>query len=74
MNFIDWIGFLGVFQILLAYCLNVIGKITNKHIAFISLNLVGAYGMFSIHTLKLETIYNSRSGLGFGLDVFNIKL
>jgi len=43
MNFIDWIGFLGVFQILLAYCLNVIGKITNKHIAFISLNLVGAY-------------------------------
>lgn len=42
MNFIDWIGFLGVFQILLAYCLNVIGKITNKHIAFISLNLVGA--------------------------------
>ena len=42
MNFIDWIGFLGVFQILLAYLLNVIGKVSNKHLAFILLNLVGA--------------------------------
>lgn len=42
MNSTDWIGFLGVFQILLAYILNVIGKISNKHIAFILLNLVGA--------------------------------
>ena len=42
MTTIDWLGFLGVFQILLAYFLNVVGKITNKHIAFILLNLVGA--------------------------------
>jgi hypothetical protein len=42
MNSTDWIGFLGVFQILLAYILNVIGKISNKHIVFILLNLVGA--------------------------------
>lgn len=42
MTTIDWIGFLGVFQILLAYFLNVIGKISNKHISFILLNLVGA--------------------------------
>ncbi|XMO86287.1 hypothetical protein AAFN75_15980 [Algibacter sp. AS12] len=42
MTFDDWIGFLGVFQILLAYLLNVLGKIHNKHLAFILLNLVGA--------------------------------
>ncbi|SFD40338.1 CBU_0592 family membrane protein [Algibacter pectinivorans] len=42
MTFDDWIGFLGVFQILLAYLLNVLGKINNKHLAFILLNLVGA--------------------------------
>lgn len=42
MNSTDWIGFLGVFQILLAYILNVIGKISNKHIVFILLNLVVA--------------------------------
>lgn len=42
MNYIDWIGFIGVFQILLAYCLNVIGKISNKHLVFILLNFIGA--------------------------------
>ena len=42
MNLVDWIGFLGVFQILLAYILNVFGKLPNKHIAFILLNLMGA--------------------------------
>ncbi len=42
MNFTDWIGFLGVFQILLAYVLNVVGKIKNTHIIFILLNLIGA--------------------------------
>ena len=42
MTLIDWIGFIGVFQILLAYFLNIIGKISNTHIAFILLNLVGA--------------------------------
>ena len=42
MNYIDWIGFIGVFQILLAYCLHVFGKIKNNHLAFILLNFVGA--------------------------------
>lgn len=42
MNYIDWIGFIGVFQILMAYFLNVTEKISNKHLAFILLNLVGA--------------------------------
>ncbi|MDV7186535.1 hypothetical protein R3X25_04515 [Lutibacter sp. TH_r2] len=42
MNSIDWIGFIGVFQILLAYVLNVIGKISKNDLSFILLNLIGA--------------------------------
>jgi len=42
MNLIDWIGFIGVFQILLAYVLNVFGKLKGTDLAFILLNLVGA--------------------------------
>ncbi len=42
MNNIDWIGFIGVFQILLAYILNVIGKIKSNDLTFILLNLIGA--------------------------------
>lgn len=42
MNYIDWIGFIGVFQILLAYCLHVFGFIKNNHLAFMLLNFVGA--------------------------------
>lgn len=42
MNLTDWIGFLGVFQILMAYVLNAVGKTSNKSLLFILLNLVGA--------------------------------
>ena len=42
MSNIDWIGFIGVFQILLAYILNVIGKLESKDLTFIFLNLTGA--------------------------------
>jgi hypothetical protein len=42
MSVADWIGFLGVLQILLAYVLNVIGKISNKSLPFILLNIIGA--------------------------------
>ena len=42
MTLIDWIGSIGVFQILLAYALNVLGKISNNSLTFILLNLVGA--------------------------------
>jgi len=42
MNNIDWIGFIGVFQILLAYILNVAGKIKSNNLAFILLNSLGA--------------------------------
>ena len=42
MSISDWIGFVGVFQILLAYFLNVVGKISNDSLPFILLNLIGA--------------------------------
>lgn len=42
MNSVDWIGFIGVFQILLAYVLNVLDKIGKEDLSFILLNLVGA--------------------------------
>lgn len=42
MNAIDWLGFIGVFLILLAYILNELGKITHKNLVFILLNLIGA--------------------------------
>lgn len=42
MTLIDWIGFIGVFQILLAYILNVFGKVDSKDLSFILLNLFGA--------------------------------
>jgi hypothetical protein len=42
MNNIDWIGFIGVFQILLAYILNVLEKIRSNDLSFILLNLIGA--------------------------------
>jgi uncharacterized membrane protein YraQ (UPF0718 family) len=42
MNVIDWIGALGVFQILLAYFLSVLKKINTTDLLFILLNLFGA--------------------------------
>lgn len=42
MNISDWLGFIGVFLILLAYFLNEINQISNKNITFILLNLIGA--------------------------------
>lgn len=42
MNKIDWIGFIGVFQILLAYILNLTGKLDKVSLTFILLNLIGA--------------------------------
>ena len=42
MNATDWLGFIGVALILLAYFLNEIGKITNKSLVFILLNLIGS--------------------------------
>ncbi len=42
MNEIDWIGFIGVFQILLAYVLNVMERISKNDLSFILLNLIGA--------------------------------
>lgn len=53
MNNVDWIGFIGVFQILLAYILNVFGKLEKKDLAFILLNLIGA-GMACLASILME--------------------
>jgi len=42
MTTVDWLGFVGVFQILLAYVLNIFGKLEKKDLTFILLNLIGA--------------------------------
>ena len=42
MTIVDWIGSIGVFQVLIAYFLNITGKISTNDLAFILLNLIGA--------------------------------
>jgi len=42
MIYIDWIGSVGVFLILLAYVLNAAGKLGTKDLIYILLNLIGA--------------------------------
>lgn len=42
MNLTDWLGFIGVFLILLAYFLNSFGVISTKNLNFILLNLIGS--------------------------------
>ena len=42
MNKVDWIGFIGVFLILLAYILNISGKVERNDLRFILFNLIGA--------------------------------
>jgi hypothetical protein len=42
MTLTDWIGFSGVFLILLGYFLNVFGILATNNRSFIMLNLIGA--------------------------------
>ena len=53
MNTIDWIGSVGVFLILLAYILNVFGKLKSKDLAFILLNIIGA-GMACLASILMN--------------------
>lgn len=53
MTQVDWIGSVGVFLILLAYFLNVAGKIKTEDSMFILLNLVGA-GMACSASIMLK--------------------
>ncbi len=53
MDNTDWIGFIGVFLILLAYILNVMGKLKSKDLAFILLNLIGA-GMACLASVIMD--------------------
>ncbi|HBT10955.1 MULTISPECIES: CBU_0592 family membrane protein [Leeuwenhoekiella] len=42
MTLVDWLGALGVFQILLAYVLNLSKKVTTTDWSFLILNTIGA--------------------------------
>lgn len=42
MNTSDWIGFIGVTLLLVAFLLNLLGKITQNDLIYIILNIVGA--------------------------------
>ncbi|MCF8368953.1 MAG: hypothetical protein K9G76_07905 [Bacteroidales bacterium] len=53
MDIIDWIGFIGISQILLAYFLNVIGQVNYKDWSFLLLNLIGA-GMACLASILLN--------------------
>ena len=55
MTFIDWLGFIGVFLILLAYFLNVSGKLKSTDLSFILLNLIGA-GIACLASILLHYI------------------
>lgn len=53
MNYIDAIGFIGVSQILLAYILNINGKLDKDGLTFILLNLIGA-GMACLASILMD--------------------
>jgi hypothetical protein len=55
MDTVDWVGFIGVSLILLAYILNVLGKLKHKDLTFILLNLIGA-GMACMASVLMEYI------------------
>ena len=55
MTTIDWIGSIGVFQILLAYVLNVAGRTKPTELPFILLNTLGA-GMACIASILLNYV------------------
>ena len=55
MNEIDWIGSVGVFQILLAYILSLLGKIKKRDLVFILLNFIGA-SMACLASVLMEYI------------------
>lgn len=42
MTFADWTGSFGVLMILLAFALNITGKLSRNQLSYILLNLIGA--------------------------------
>jgi len=55
MNLADWIGFIGVSILLIAFLLNLLKKISQESHAYILLNLIGA-GLACIASILIEYI------------------
>ncbi len=43
MSYTDWIGFAGVFILLVAYALNLVGKLSQNSVVYLLLNFLGAF-------------------------------
>ena len=59
MNNIDWIGFIGVFLILIAYFLNVLQKLQNNSLPFILLNLFGGVDTLGLWGMDVRAMRES---------------
>jgi hypothetical protein len=55
MEFSDWIGFIGVSILLLAFLLNLLKKISQESQVYILLNLIGA-GLACIASILIEYV------------------
>ena len=55
MDFADWIGFIGVSILLLAFLLNLLKKISQDSHVYILLNLIGA-GLACVASILIEYI------------------
>lgn len=78
MNDVDWIGFIGTFFILVAYFLNLNGKLKNDDLLYMVLNLIGAILALTASILLnyipfiiLETVWSLVS-LYFVLQYFKL--
>jgi hypothetical protein len=55
MNTTDWIGFIGVTILLLAFFLNLIGNIESESFVYLSMNFIGA-GIACLASILLKYI------------------
>lgn len=55
MNAADWIGFIGVTILLLAFVLNLTGKIAQDHLLYIIMNIAGA-GLAGLASVMIHYI------------------
>jgi hypothetical protein len=55
MNLTDWIGFIGVTILLVAFFLNLIGKIESESLVYLTMNFVGA-GIACLASILLKYV------------------
>lgn len=74
MGFVDWIGFVGVFLILLAYFLQTIRVMESTSIYYVLLNLIGAILACSASILLNYIPFIILEGVwAIGISIFSFK-